>query len=132
MLLASYSGVAKADGLAQPTPSVTDTYVKGAVSGAKQYIRNYLAITPDCTSMGNSKVAVMTEPGHGQVIVENGESYPDFNGDNVRVRCNDRKVPAVLVFYQSESGYVGADRMVLDIVMASGTFYRHEFTINVR
>ena len=122
----------RADEAATLPPSVTDTYIRGAVSGAKQFIRNYLTINPDCSSMGNAKVTVVTEPAHGEVIVENGEAYPDFTKDNVRVRCNDRKVPAVQLYYQSDSGFVGADRMVVDTVMPSGTFYRHEFTINVR
>ncbi|MBI3444211.1 MAG: hypothetical protein HY055_02320 [Magnetospirillum sp.] len=121
-----------ADEVGKTAPSVTDSYVRGAVSGAKQYIRNYLSINPDCSSMGNAKVIVVTEPEHGQVILESGETYPDFAKDNVRARCNDRKVPAALVFYQSEGGFVGTDRIVLDTVMPSGMFYRHEFTINVR
>ncbi|WP_145980783.1 hypothetical protein [Magnetospirillum sp. ME-1] len=132
IVLGACPGPSWADETAKSSPSITATYVKGAMSGTKQYIRSYLAINPDCSSMGLSKATVVTEPEHGQVIVENGEAYPDFDKDNVRVRCNDRKVPAVLIFYQSEAGFTGADRMVLDTVMASGMFYRHEFTINVR
>lgn len=132
LLLASGLVPAWADESVKSAPSITESYVRGAMSGGKQFIRSYLAINPDCSSIGMSKVTVATEPEHGQVTVENGETYPDFGKDNIRARCNDRKVPAVLVFYQSEAGFNGADRMVLDTVMASGSFYRHEFTINVR
>ncbi|RAU20440.1 hypothetical protein CU669_18490 [Paramagnetospirillum kuznetsovii] len=122
----------QADEVGKSAPSVTDSYVKGAVSEAKQYIRSYLSINPDCSSMGNAKVTVVTKPEHGHVIVENGEAYPDFSNDNVRGHCNSRKVPAALLYYQSDSGFVGADRLVVDAVMPSGMFYRHEFSINVR
>lgn len=120
------------DGGARLSPPVSETFVRGAVAGGKQFIRSYMSINPDCSSLGLGKVTVVLPPEHGEVMIENGETFPYFERDNVRARCNDRKVPAILIHYQSEAGFTGADRMVLDAVTAAGYFYRHEFTINVR
>lgn len=113
-------------------PSAAAPTVRGAVSGVKQFVRDYMSVNPDCSSIGYAKVTVVTEPSWGKVIVEEGESYPNFTRENIRSRCNDRKLPAVLVYYQSEPGFVGTDRLTLEVVTVSGTFYHQEFLINVR
>lgn len=118
---------------AAPTAAArTEPTVRGAVSGAKQYLRNFMSINPDCSSMGYAKVTIASEPSKGKVVIEQGEAYPDFTRENIRSRCNDRKLPAVMVFYQSEPGFVGTDQLVLEAVSTSGTFYHQEFLINVR
>lgn len=104
---------------------------KGAVSGEKQRINWALSVNPDCTPDGMPTVIISTPPAHGRAFVEVGGHHPNFEKNNIRWRCNLREMPALLVYYQSEAGYVGEDRVGVDVVFPDGkvTLWDHPITV---
>jgi hypothetical protein len=119
------------------TPAEADahadqTLIRGAASGEKQKMGRFIGLNPDCTATGVPKVTFVTPPAHGTMTVEQGEDYPNFPKDNVRSVCNTRKVPAVLLYYQSTPGYTGNDIAVLEVVFPSGNLRHQTYTITVR
>jgi hypothetical protein len=111
---------------------VQQTLIRGASSGEKQKINDFISINPDCTATGIPKISIVTPPAHGTTIVEQGEAYPNFPKDNVRSACNTRKVPAVLLYYQSAPGYTGNDIPVIEVVFPGGGLRHETYTITVR
>jgi hypothetical protein len=111
---------------------VQQTFIKGASSGEKQKMNDFMSINPDCTATGVPKITIVTPPAHGTMIVEKDEAYPNFPRDNVRSACNTRKVPAVLLYYQSATGYTGNDIAVIEVLFPAGNLRHQTYTITVR
>lgn len=105
---------------------------KAALSGQKQEINWALYANPDCTPGGVPTIVIATQPEHGRVTVEAGGHYPTYDKNNIRWRCNLREMPALLVYYQSAPGFVGADRVAIDVVFPDGKMTRWDHPINVR
>lgn len=105
--------------------------LKGAVSGRKQAINWALTVNQGCTPGEMPAIVVSMPPTHGKVLVESGVHHPAFEKNNSRWACNEREMPAQLVYYQSDPGYVGADRVQLDVVFPDGrvTLWDHPITV---
>jgi hypothetical protein len=119
------------------TPAEVEAYaqqtlIKGASSGEKQKMNDFIGLNPDCTATGVAKVTVVTPPEHGAMTVERGEAYPSFPRDNPRSACNTRKAPAVLLYYQSAPGYTGNDTAVVEVVFPAGNLRHQTYMITVR
>jgi hypothetical protein len=117
---------------AEVTAYADQTLIKGAPSGEKQKMNDFIGLNPDCTATGVPKVTFVTPPAHGTMTVEQGEDYPNFPKDNARAVCNARKVPAVLLYYQSAPGYTGNDVAVVEVVFPAGNLRHQTYTITVR
>lgn len=104
---------------------------KGAVSGQRQRINWALTVNQGCTPGQMPSIVIAMQPAHGRVFVENGMHYPSFDKKNVRWKCNEQEMPAQLVYYQSDPGYIGADRVQLDVVFPDGkvTLWDHPITV---
>jgi hypothetical protein len=108
------------------------TLIKGAPSGEKQKMNDFIGLNPDCTATGVPKVTFVSPPAHGTMTVERGEDYPNYPKDNARSACNTRKVPAVLLYYQSMPGYAGNDMAVIEVLFPAGNLRHQTYQITVR
>jgi len=84
-------------------------------------------LNPDCSSMDLS-VRVAAEPQHGTIEVTSGEGFPNFKSDNIRYKCNTKRVQGKIVTYKPANGFTGTD--VFELVDFSGGYAR-EMTIRV-
>lgn len=116
----------------QSPPTEAGPKVRGALSGAKQQIAEFYFVNPDCTSGGYPTLKVAKQPQHGQISIEQGTAYAEFTRDKAFAACNGKKVPATLVYYTSEPGFVGSDEVALDRIGVLGAYGYHDYTINVR
>jgi len=87
-------------------------------SGTNQRIGFFYAVNPDCSASGDVNVRVTKQPEHGTVETTAATDFPTFPKENMRARCNNRKVRGVQVNYKSAEKYVGAD--TLDLLMRGG------------
>ena len=110
----------------------TSSLIRGAESGKRQIINHYLTSNPDCSSNGYPNVKVTTPPEHGVVSIENGEGFPGFPKENVRSACNAKKLPAIVVYYTSQAGYAGTDKLSVECIFPEGGFTHIDYTVNVR
>jgi len=106
--------------------------VRGASSGVRQQIAEFYYVNSDCTSGGYPLLKVAKPPQHGQISVEQGTAYADYTKDSTHAACNGKKVPATLIFYTSEPGFVGSDSAAFDRIGVLGAYGYHDYTINVR
>ena len=82
-------------------------------SGTNQQISFFYAVNPDCSASGDVNVRVTKQPEHGAVETTAATDFPTFPKENMRARCNNRKVRGVQVNYKSAEKYVGADTLDL-------------------
>jgi hypothetical protein len=106
--------------------------VRGAISGQKQLIASFYATAPDCTSLGYPTLKLAKPPQHGQVSIEQGTAFAAFERNEPRSVCNGRKVPATVIYYTSEPGFIGTDSVAFERIGVAGAYGYHTYTINVR
>ncbi len=106
--------------------------MRGALSGTKQSIGQFYNVNPDCTSGGYPTLKVAVPPLHGQIFIEQGTAFSDYPKDNIRAACNGKSVPASIISYLSQPGYVGSDQVEFERIGVSGGYGYYKYTINVR
>ena len=115
----------QAQAQAQPAPApklapTAQPLTRGAVPGQRQRVYFITHVNPDCTSAGSVIPRVTSVPGHGTVEFAPGDEFPNFQPSNVRVKCNDQRVPGIGVFYTSEPDFNGVDEFTLTYVSPEG------------
>ena len=106
--------------------------VRGALSGQRQVLFSVYAIGSDCSSLGYPTLKVGKTPQHGDVTVEQGTALAGFGEGDARKVCNGRTVPATVVYYMSEAGFVGEDSVAFERIGVRGAYGYHVYIIHVR
>ena len=101
-------------------------------SGTNQRIGFFYAVNPDCSASGDVNVRVTKQPEHGTVETTAATDFPTFPKENMRARCNNRKVRGVQVNYKSAEKYVGTDTIDLLVLFPGGFGQEVHLNINVR
>jgi hypothetical protein len=101
-------------------------------SGTNQRIGFFYAVNPDCSASGDVNVRVTKQPEHGAVETTAATDFPTFPKENMRARCNNRKVRGMQVNYKSAEKYVGADTLDLLVLFPEGFGQEVHLNINVR
>jgi len=89
------------------------------------------SLNPDCSSIGYATVRLIEEPKHGKITIENGTGFSNFRRDNSRFECNKSRSDGVVIFYEPEPGFVGADSIAINAIYASGTAPKRHYTVTV-
>jgi hypothetical protein len=113
------------------TPAQNGPIAKGAESGKKQLLGSASALAADCTSEGYPTVKITKGPPNGQMAIEHGETIASYPKDNPRSACNLQKIPSVIFYYTSNSGYTGTDNVSLEVLFPDGTLKNLNFSISV-
>jgi hypothetical protein len=95
-----------------------EAQTRTAVSGRKAKVFAVFSLNPDCTVLEIPEVYVQVAPKLGEVTMEIGEDFFSTAKTSPLARCNSRKLPSVIVHYQSAPGAVGKDTFTLRIIWA--------------
>jgi hypothetical protein len=82
-------------------------------SSKNQRIGFFTSVDPDCASNGEVEVRVTKQPEHGSAETRTATNFPNFSKENIRSKCNDRKVRGVQINYKSAEKYVGSDELAV-------------------
>jgi hypothetical protein len=91
-----------------------------------------VTLNPDCTSIGFATVRIIEEPKHGKLTVENGTGFSNYPQNNLQYECNKRRSDGVVVVYEPDSGFAGADSVSIDAIFPSGTSQKRRYSIDVK
>ena len=72
-------------------------------------------------SIGIPTIRLIDGPSHGVVTTDKAKDFLAFARPNPRFKCNRRRVAGTKLFYQSETQYLGIDRVRLLIISGSGS-----------
>jgi hypothetical protein len=92
----------------------------------------YLAINPDCSIVDYPTVRIVSPPSSGVASVTRGKAFPSFPPFNPRSACNRRRVPAMLLRYQPERGFIGNDSFSVDVIYPAGAEQSITYNITVK
>lgn len=112
-----------ADGVMNRSHTIT------AVSGERTRIKKSWHLEPDCSSAAVPTVRVMQPPKNGNVETVAEKTFPNAGG--AYAKCNTKKVESAMSYYQSKSGYVGKDKVVLRESFRDGKVVDMNIDINV-
>jgi hypothetical protein len=111
------AGAPVAPSLPVPTPARVNRFVP---SGEERLIQFYTTLFVDCTQRGPTVGRINAKPQHGVVTLTQGNSFPFYNAGSALSRCNDKKVPGLVISYKSEDGYIGEDNASVLVIFADG------------
>jgi hypothetical protein len=102
-------------------------YVRG---GKQLNLGSLTPISPNCTVL-ESDNTITKEPEHGTATIDVSEHFPNFSKDNVRAKCNDKKVRGPVLLYKAATGYVGTDTLEVLSIGSSGFATEYVLTIKI-
>jgi DNA-binding transcriptional regulator YhcF (GntR family) len=91
---------------------------KAVASGGVLRLAHFASVNPDYTSRGITVVRVTDAPSHGSVQTRRERGFTTFRK---QTQCDVRRVDGVTVEYRPERGYLGTDRVGLDVIFPSFT-----------
>jgi membrane protease YdiL (CAAX protease family) len=101
-------------------------------SGSQSSIAAMNYVNTDCSSGPTPEVRIVTPPSNGSVRLSTATIPLARDQTNPLARCNGKPVNSVVVFYQSNAGFTGSDRIVLDVDFRHGVIRRYVYNLNVR
>jgi hypothetical protein len=103
------------------------------VASGRSVVLNFVhSINPDCSSAGDPDVRLVKAPEHGVVAIVSGEGFANYAKDNVRAKCNGKRVHGVNVSYKSSPGYTGTDAFELLSMSPTGFAWEIVYRVDVR
>ena len=100
--------------------------------GKVLHLEHYYSMNVDCSANGQIVVRVTQPPTHGRAFVSDEMEHTFFVKGNQRYHCNAEKRPVVAVRYEPEIGYVGSDKLVVDVLFPDGVNRVSTFSITVK
>lgn len=102
------------------------------VPAGKKFILGSMAyLNPDCTLAENSDVTITKEPEHGNASIETTEHYTSFAKENIRAKCNEKKMRMPVLTYKAAVGYAGTDIFEVTAIAPNGMVNLYRFTIKI-
>lgn len=83
-------------------------------------LRRGYSLTPDCEPNRPTKIAIIVQPKNGTISERVHLGFPNYEKDNVRMKCNEKRVEGVAAFYKANPGFKGVDKMEFAIVYNDG------------
>ena len=82
--------------------------------------------------MGYPAVRIIEAPKHGTLVAEQGTGFTAFAQSNQLLDCNKRRSDGVNLSYRPETGYLGSDSMLFDVIYADGSYNKRHYAIEVK
>jgi antitoxin (DNA-binding transcriptional repressor) of toxin-antitoxin stability system len=124
MAMVAAAGLMLAAERAAAWPNIT------AASGSNARLDFWISINPDCTSRGRPVVRVTAAPQNGRALVVPAR---DFIPQNAKLsHCSNRRTAGTHVRYVSRKGFVGTDRVSVEVFFPTGRHLAVTYTIDVR
>jgi hypothetical protein len=80
-------------------------YTRHVPSGKQRTLNFHIFTNPDCSIVEGMEIKKTQEPKHGTIEIVLGDGFSQYTKDNVRSKCNGRKLRGSVVNYKSSDGY---------------------------
>src|SRR5215831_16903129 len=106
-------------------------YTRHIPAGKQRTLENVTFLNPDCTVNEDAEVTITKEPQHGSATINSAEVFPHYAKDNVRSKCNEKKVRGKVLNYKPAVGYAGDDVFEVMVLLPNGMTTEYVYTIKV-
>ena len=118
----------------KPPPEKTDNrqYKVATFSGSESRISQLYLVQADCTAGPQAEWRVINKPKHGELRFERMTMPISLTASSPKAHCNGKPIDAIGVYYKSKDGFVGEDRITLDVNHNVGFVSRYVYVVDVR
>jgi hypothetical protein len=103
-----------------------------ALSGKRTRIYRIYGANPDCTDPPMGTMRVTKQPQHGVVDIVVEKGYTDYPKDDQKYPCNLILRDHTALYYQSNSDFIGPDRVEMEWFGGGGSYSNYIIRIDVR
>lgn len=131
-MLALASGGAEARKAKKEPPTPKPTLLKlNAVAGQEIFLRHGMSLERDCTPLRPIRVVVTKPPKGGTVTSREIQSFPNYERENVRFKCNSERHAAMAAYYTANDTFKGTDHFSFAVIYYDGEarFYDVEMVV---
>ena len=108
------------------------TYTREIFAGSESRIAAMNWVNSDCSSDDLPTLRFVTPPQNGDIRTQETTIPIDRPKSNPRAACNGKQAQALAVFYKPKDGYIGPDKVVIDVDFHMGQVRRLNYKITVR
>jgi hypothetical protein len=87
----------------------TIEFTRHISAGKKGILGSLVYLHPDCSVAEGTENTITKEPEHGTAVVETMEHFTSFAKDNVRAKCNEKRMKMPVITYKAAVGYAGTE-----------------------
>lgn len=108
------------------------TLTKGVLAGQEIMVDTYRQLEVDCKNTGYATIKITNPPKNGKVRSMRVMAFSSFSDDNDRSKCNNRRTPAVRVFYSAKKAFTGSDEFSYEVFWVDGDVWKRRVSVTVR
>ncbi|HET7020316.1 MAG TPA: hypothetical protein VFI58_06345 [Xanthobacteraceae bacterium] len=109
----------------------TTEYTRHIPAGKQRTLDNFGYLNPDCTLVEDTDTVISKEPEHGSAVIAVIERFPAYAKDNIRSKCNEKKMRMPVLTYKAAVGYAGTDAFEVLSVSSNGVANLFRYTIKI-
>lgn len=109
-----------------------DSLNRTVVLGGSIEVESFHHIERDCKSKTLPRLRVVAPPAGGTLSSRPTTMFPSYAASNSFSRCNNRRVPALGVFYNARPGFRGPDTAKFEVVWTDGDVWTYTLNVDVR
>jgi hypothetical protein len=105
---------------------------KSMFAGSESRLAAYHIVWTDCSAGPLPDYRMVTKPTKGNVRLEPVTIPIDRAADSGRAHCNGKPTSALGLFYRAPDGFVGVEKLTIDVDWRDGNIDRYIYEITVR
>lgn len=102
-----------------------------ATSGKATAVGEFSDFGKNCKLYRMPKVRILQQPKFGRAVLRRENIFPKVGKKDARARCEGKRIPGIKVYYTSQVGFRGSDRLKVRAVFASA-IWETTITVDVR
>jgi hypothetical protein len=109
-----------------------DILNRSVVAGGSIEAESFHHIERDCKSKTLPRLRVVVPPAGGTLSGRPTTMFPSYGPTSPYARCNNRRVPALGVFFAARPGFRGTDTARFEVVWSDGDVWTYTLNVDVR
>jgi hypothetical protein len=109
----------------------TTEFTRHIPAGKQRALDNFGYLNPDCTPIEDTDTVITKEAEHGSAVIETIERFPTYAKDNVRSKCNEKRMRMPVLTYKAAVGYAGTDTFEVLSISSNGVAHLYRYTIKI-
>jgi hypothetical protein len=99
-------------------------------AGKQRTLDYFFFLNPDCTLPEGIDIAITKPPEYGSAVLETREGFPTYVKDNVRSKCNEKKMRVPVIIYKAPRN-AGTDMLEARVIDGGGYVWLRRYTIKM-
>jgi hypothetical protein len=106
-------------------------FTRSVPAGKQRVLDSMSVLNPDCTIADDFEATITKEAEHGNASIETVERYPSFKSDNVRAKCNGKKMQMSMLVYKAAVSFNGTDKFEVTTLLSNGMTHVYRYTVKI-